>query len=142
MWNIRCASMEDYALLRSRDSHIKKEEWIKTIENKREFILFVDNEFAGWLRYNLFWDEIPFMNMLYLLEEYRGKGYGTLMVKFWEGKMLDLGYDKVMTSSQADEGAQHFYRKLGYKDAGSFFPFCDDLEIIFTKKLNTPQTIE
>ena len=30
----------------------------------------------------------------------------------------------------------HFYRRLGYQDAGSFFPFCNDLEIIFTKKLS------
>lgn len=54
---------------------------------------------------------------------------------FWENEMVRLGYDKVMTSSQANESAQHFYRKLGYQDAGSFFPFCNDLEIIFTKEL-------
>lgn len=75
------------------------------------------------------------MNMLYFLEEYQGKGYGTQIVKFWENEMAKLGYDKVMTSSQANEFAQHFYRKLGYRDAGGFFPFCNDLEIIFTKKL-------
>lgn len=69
----------------------------------------------------MFWDEIPFMNMLYFLEEYRGKGYGTQMVKFLENEMIKLGYDKVMTSSQANEFAQHFYRKLGYQDAGGFF---------------------
>ena len=97
--------------------------------------MLVDGNFVGWLRWNLFWDEIPFMNMLYFLEEYRGKGYGTQMVKFWESEMVKLGYDKVMTSSQANEFAQHFYRKLGYQDAGSFFPFCNDLEIIFTKEL-------
>ena len=97
--------------------------------------MLVDGVFAGWLRWNLFWDEIPFMNMLYFLEDYRGKGYGTQMVRFWESEMVKLGYDKVMTSSQANEFAQHFYRNLGYQDAGSFFPFCNDLEIIFTKEL-------
>ncbi|MEZ3421217.1 MAG: GNAT family N-acetyltransferase, partial [Eubacterium sp.] len=44
-------------------------------------------------------------------------------------------YDKVMTSSQANETAQHFYRKLGYRDAGGFFPFCKDFEILFTKEI-------
>lgn len=135
MIEIRYATMADKELLLSKDSHIKKDIWEDSINNKHEIIIFVDGNFAGWLRYNLFWDKIPFMNMLYFLEEYRGKGYGTQMVKFWENEMAGLGYDKVMTSSQANEFAQHFYRKLGYKDAGSFFPFCNDLEIIFTKEL-------
>lgn len=135
MYNIRYASMNEYDLLVSQDSHIRKEEWKRLIENNQALIFYVDNDFAGWLRWNLFWDEIPFMNMLYFPEEYRGKGYGTQMVKFWENEMVKLGYDKVMTSSQANESAQHFYRKLGYWDAGSFFPFCEDLEIIFTKEL-------
>lgn len=135
MTEIRYATMNDYSLLVSKDSHIRKEEWKKLIENNQTLILYVDNAFAGWLRWNLFWDEIPFMNMLYFLEEYRGMGYGTQIVKFWESEMIKLGYDKVMTSSQANEFAQHFYRKLGYQDAGGFFPFCNDLEIIFTKEL-------
>lgn len=135
MIEIRCAAMEDKELLLSKDSHIKENVWEDLINKKHGIIMFVDGCFAGWLRYNLFWDEIPFMNMLYFLEEYRGKGYGTQLVKFWESEMVNLGYDKVMTSSQANEFAQHFYRKLGYQDAGSFFPFCNDLEIIFTKEL-------
>jgi ribosomal protein S18 acetylase RimI-like enzyme len=36
----------------------------------------------------------------------------------WEGEMRSLGYPCVMTSTQSDEGAQHFYRRLGYRDAG------------------------
>ena len=135
MIEIRYATMADKEMLLSRDSRIKKNIWEESIKNNREIILLVDGAFAGWLRWNLFWDEIPFMNMLYFLEEYRGKGYGTQMVGFWENEMKKLGYDKLMTSSQANESAQHFYRKLGYRDSGAFFPFCDDLEIIFTKKL-------
>lgn len=135
MTEIKYATMDDYGLLISRDTHVRKEEWKKLIEKNQALIFKVDNHFAGWLRYNLFWNEIPFMNMLYFLEEYRGKGYGTQMVRFWERKMAKLGYDKVMTSSQANKSAQHFYRKLGYRDAGGFFPFCNDLEIIFTKEL-------
>ena len=135
MTEIKYATMDDYGLLISRDTHVRKEEWKKLIEKNQTLIFKVDDHFAGWLRYNLFWNEIPFMNMLYFLEEYRGKGYGTQMVRFLEREMAKLGYDKVMTSSQANESAQHFYRKLGYRDAGGFFPFCNDLEIIFTKEL-------
>ena len=34
--------------------------------------------------------------------------------------MRSKGYGMVMTSTQVDEDAQYFYRKLGYKDAGGF----------------------
>ena len=32
--------------------------------------------------------------------------------------MKSQGYCMVLTSTQVDEEAQHFYRKLGYKDCG------------------------
>lgn len=35
-----------------------------------------DNKIIGWLRYSYFWDNIPFMNMLYINENYRNKGIG------------------------------------------------------------------
>lgn len=135
MTQIRYAVMADKELLLSKDSHIKEDVLEEAIQNKHVLIMFAGGKFAGWLRWNLFWDEIPFMNMLYFFEEFMGFGFGTQLVSFWENEMARLGYDKVMTSSQANESAQHFYRKLGYQDAGGFFPFCKDFEMIFTKEL-------
>ena len=37
-------------------------------------------------------------------------------------EMKEKGYGMLLTSTQADEEAQHFYRKLGYKDCGGFVP--------------------
>ena len=37
-----------------------------------------------------------------------------------ETEMKNQGFGLVMTSTQVDESAQHFYRKLGYKDCGGF----------------------
>ena len=58
--------------------------------------------------------------MLFIDEGYRGQGYGKLMMEHWEQDMKALGYGMLMTSTQVDEEAQHFYRKLGYKDCGGF----------------------
>ena len=44
--------------------------------------MFDNNNFIGWLRFNLFWDNIPFLNMLYFLEEYRRKGYGKQLLDY------------------------------------------------------------
>lgn len=39
----------------------------------------------------------------------------------FEKKVRDKqGYGMLLTSTQVDEEAQHFYRKLGYKDCGGF----------------------
>ena len=57
----------------------------------------------------------------------------------WENEMRGRGYDLVMTSTQADETAQHFYRKLGYQDIGGFvlpFPGHEQpTELILAKEL-------
>lgn len=34
--------------------------------------------------------------------------------------MKSQGYGLLLTPTQVDEEAQHFYRKLGYKDCGGF----------------------
>ena len=41
-------------------------------------------------------------------------------MKRWESDMKAQGYGMVLVSTQVDETAQHFYRKLGYKDCGGF----------------------
>ena len=41
-------------------------------------------------------------------------------MEHWENDMKLQGYGMLLTSTQVDEEAQHFYRKLGYKDCGGF----------------------
>ena len=53
-------------------------------------------------------------------EKYRGRGLGKQLMEHWESDMKSQGYGMLMTSTQVDEEAQHFYRKLGYKDCGGF----------------------
>ncbi len=132
---IRQAEEKDAAVISEWDKHISRQEIHNLIHLKRIYILELDGQFAGWLRYNLFWDNTPFMNMLYLLEEFRGKGYGKALVGFWETEMKKSGYDLVMTSTASDEYSQHFYNRLGYKAIGGFVPAGDPYEIILEKKL-------
>ena len=52
---------------------------------------------------------------------FRKKGYGKRLMAHWEADMKSKGYEITLTSTQVDENAQHFYRKLGYKDCGGLF---------------------
>ena len=77
---------------------------------------------VGVLRYSLFWQTTPFLDLLYIDEAYRSQGFGTAMMHKWENAMETCGYEYVMTSTQADEDAWRFYEKLGYRKVGGFFP--------------------
>ena len=133
---IRYAKADELEMIAEYDDHLSKEELKNAIAMKRIILLFIDGEYEGWLRFNLFWDNIPFMNLLYISEEQRGKGYGRKMVEFWEHEMAEQGFTFVMTSTQSDEEAQFFYRKLGYTDRGALVLPDEPLEIIFYKILS------
>lgn len=135
MATVRKAERRDLDFLLMHDKHIASQELQSLIVRGRMLALETENGILGWLRWNLFWDNTPFMTMLYLLEGARGQGYGRQLVSHWEALMKAQGYSLVMTSTQSDETAQHFYRKLGYVDSGALLLPAEPLEIIFTKKL-------
>ena len=124
-----------FDFLRNHDKHIQPEMLQKKIQDKEIIIIKISNKIIGWLRFSYFWDEHPFMNMLMIDEEYRGKGLGTKLVDFWEKEMNKSGYDLVFTSTLSNEHAQHFYRKLGYEDSGCLILEGEALEIILRKTL-------
>ena len=109
------------------------------IRDKRGYIISNDEKPIGVMRYNLFWDSTPFLTMLNINEAEQNKGFGKQAMLFWEDEMRTLGYKMVMTSTQADEQTQHFYRKLGYIEKGSLCfdntPFEQPLEMILFKNL-------
>lgn len=132
---IRYANEDDFEILRKYDKHICEIELKSSINTRRVLVMCYNNSFIGWLRFNLFWDNIPFMNMLYFFEQYRGKGYGKQLVAFWEKEMLNSNYKMVLTSTLSNEQAQFFYRKNGYIDCGSLLLPDEPLEIILRKNL-------
>lgn len=101
------------------DHYLPEDQFRQKVRDKMGYVLLVDDVAVGLLRYNLFWDEHPFCTMLYVEDTYQGQGYGKALMAFWEKEMQQLGYKMLMTSTQVNENAQHFYRKLGYQDAGS-----------------------
>lgn len=121
MFNIRYILKNDKTFWFTLDEHLPENEFLIKVRDKRGYIISDDDKPVGVMRYNLFWDNTPFLTFLYFNELYRGKGYGKRAMEFWESEMRNLGYKVVMTSTQIDEQAQHFYRKLGYVDRGGLF---------------------
>ncbi|MHA6531502.1 GNAT family N-acetyltransferase [Paenibacillus sp. BAC0078] len=133
---IIAATDSDYEYIRQHDRHIS-EHLISSKISRNEIYIFQNKSEVnvGWMRFGYFWDNTPFMNMIWIDEPYRSNGLGKRALLFWEDEMKMRGFQLVMTSTQANEGAQHFYRKLGYRDSGCLLLEDEPLEILLTKKL-------
>ncbi|SKA66112.1 Acetyltransferase (GNAT) domain-containing protein [Eubacterium uniforme] len=136
---IRYVELDDKKRWYELDQHLPEEVFAEKVRTNQGYVLVEDGVVIGILRYNLFWDNTPFCTMLFIDDGYRGKGYGKQMMEYWEQDMKTKGYGMLMISTQVDEDAQHFYRKLGYKDAGGFIVdvpgFEQPMEMIMIKEV-------
>ncbi len=119
MLEVKYVSGSDRSFWFSLDRHLPEEEFESKVSLKQGYVLFFDGKPVGLLRYNMFWDSIPFCTMLFIDDGHRGIGCGRRLLEHWENDMKARGYKMILTSTRADEEAQHFYRKLGYRDCGS-----------------------
>lgn len=120
MYKIRYVQADDKEFWYRLDRHLPELEFDKKIRDKQGYVLLNEDKAIGLLRYNLFWDNTPFCTLLFVDWEFQKQGCGRLLMQHWESDMKAQGYGMVMVSTQVDEEAQHFYRKIGYKDCGGF----------------------
>ena len=141
---IRYVRQEDEAFWFKLDRHLPRTEFERKVRDRMGYVLLRDGVPVGILRWNLFWDSIPFCTLLYVEESARRRGCGRKLMAHWEEEMRSAGYGLVMTSTQVDETAQHFYRKLGYRDSGGLLlnepGYEQPMELFLTKPLTKPLT--
>ena len=120
MIDIRYVQPEDRPFWFGLDRHLSAAEFDRKVRDRRGYVLSLRGEPIGLLRYNLFWDNTPFCTLLFIESAHQRRGFGRALMAFWERDMKAQGYGMLLVSTQADESAQHFYRKLGYRDCGGF----------------------
>lgn len=133
---IELALPRDLNAVREYDRHIPAHRLLDCVRNQQVYILKDGGRVLGVLRYSLFWQTIPFLDLLYLNESDRGKGYGRQMMARWEQDMKTAGFSCCMLSTQADETGKYFYEKLGYRKIGAFLPPDQEAdELMYLKSL-------
>ena len=133
---IRLAVAKDKKKILKYDCHIHHNKVGECIYNGLVDVLCDGSNIVGVLRWNLFWQSIPFLDLIFIDEAYRGQGWGSKMMAQWEESMRNMGYSYVMLSTQEDETAKYFYEKLGYRRIGAFLPPEQDAdEIMYLKEL-------
>lgn len=137
---ILMADPGDFQAIRHYDSHIPSPRLADCIGSNRVYVLKDSGKIIGVLRYSLFWQTIPFLDLLYLDERCRGQGHGRSMMAHWEARMAEAGYSYVMLSTQEDETSKYFYEKLGYQPIGFFLPPAQEArELLYGKQLTPRQ---
>ncbi|RHW23481.1 N-acetyltransferase [Nocardioides immobilis] len=131
----RIASDSDLQFLSEVDGHVSRHMLADLVALGRVMVAAVDGAAVGCLRWGMFWDEVPFMNFLWVVAEHRGHGVGTTLVEAWEKSQVAAGHNMVLTSTVSAETAQHFYRRLGYVDSGALFLPEEPTELILRKAL-------
>jgi len=133
---INYASIEDLEYLIQSDSHISSSVIERKIQDKLIIIIKLEEVCIWFIRFWFFWDEIPIMNMLKVNKWMRWKWLWRKIVEFWENEMKQRWHEWILTSTQENEEAQYFYRKIWYKDIGQFkLPNDDSNEILLYKNL-------
>jgi GNAT superfamily N-acetyltransferase len=143
MLSISHATMQNFEYIRSvghwPPSPAAEKEIESKIRDKRCYILREGDSIVGIMRFIMMFEFIPFLTLIWIEEPYQGKGYGKQAMTYWENEMRVVGYKMIMVSTQVDEGSQHFYRKLGYKDMGTIVmdipPYEQPLEMFMGKAL-------
>ncbi len=123
----------------AKHEHLSKKKVEEKI-NRKEYIVSRDNnEYFGFLRFSLFWSEIPYIDLIKVEDKHQKKGIGKSMVKLLEKYAIEHDQKLIMSSSQQDESKpQEWHKKIGFKEMGivnDFSPIQKVPEIIFIKKV-------
>ena len=121
------------------DRHTDDVGFQNRVYTKTGYVMWEDKCPIGILHYCVLWDNLPFLNYIFVSDEHRKKGYAREAMTQWEEEMKQRGYKMLLLSTQVDESAQCFYRKLGYVDCGGLLlngtPFEQPMEMFMRKIL-------
>lgn len=136
---LKVVTTQDKEFVMSMDKHVDETGYANRVYTKSGYVIWEGKERVGTMVHCVLWDNMPFLNFLFIKEEQRGKGLAKQAMLAWENEMKKQGYKMTLISTQADEDAQHFYRKLGYIDCGGLIfhdtPFDQPMEMFFRKVL-------
>lgn len=136
---IKAVTDNDKKFVMSIDKHVDDTGYDNRVYTKSGYVIWEKGQRIGIMVHCVLWDNLPFMNLLFIKEAYRGKGFAKQAIMSWENEMKNQGYRMTLISTQVDEGAQHLYRKLGYVDCGGLVfnntPFDQPMEMFLRKVL-------
>jgi len=115
---LRCASDADIAFLNQLAPVSDLRVLRAQIREGRLLVIEDSGEAAGFIKFYVLWETLPFIEVIVVHEDLRGRGIGRSAVRFWEREMAKRAHSRAVISTQANESAQGFWRRIGYRDCG------------------------
>ena len=142
---IRHAIPKDFTTVRRIDPHSKyiDPEKIRTKMQSHEIILAFDGKKpVGIIKFSYFWATRPYMDLIWVSEDYRGMGIGTQLLAYLEHYLVGEGYTYLYTSSEEDElTPQTWHQRHGFQKCGVLsainLPHDTTSEVFFYKHIAT-----
>lgn len=107
-------------------------------ERGRLILAFTNGRPVGYLRLEHLWHRVPYIGLLIVVPDLRGKGVGSALLAWLEDALRRQGQFALYSSSQADEPrAQAWHRSRGFVECG-FLGGCNRGgvgEVFFRKEL-------
>jgi ribosomal protein S18 acetylase RimI-like enzyme len=116
---LRAATEEDFDFLRGFASEPGDAQLRAQIRDGRLRIIEPAGIPVGFIKFYVLWETLPFIEVIILREDGRGRGLGREAVRQWEREMAGRSFTRAVISTPADETAQGFWRRIGYCDCGS-----------------------
>jgi GNAT superfamily N-acetyltransferase len=114
---VRWATSQDEATV-PLPKHVSLAVWKARLRGGHVAIA-LDQSVVGSLHLEYLWGTKPFIGLIYVAPDHRMHGVGRALLGFVETELRAAGYDRLLSSAQADElTAQAWHRRVGFTDCG------------------------
>ena len=88
---IKAVTDSDKQFVMSIDNHVDDIGYANRVYTKSGYVIWENKQRIGIITHCILWDNLPFLNLIYIREEYRGKGFGKQAIIHWENEMKNQG---------------------------------------------------
>ena len=124
--------------------HMPAEVIQRKVEQREIIVAEKAGQLVGYLRLDHLWSFVPYIALIWVVEDQRQQGVGRAMLRYLENVLCEQGHTALYSSSQANEPEpQAWHRYVGFEECG-FIAGINGAgigEIFFLKELSRHQAL-
>jgi len=91
----------------------------RKIEQREIIVAEKAGRLVGYLRIEYLWSIVPYIALIWVVEDQRREGIGRAMLRYLENVLREQGHTALYSSSQANEPEpQAWHRHVGFEECG------------------------